>query len=76
MDIYLKELDTLKKQECIECRSLTILAFNILGLINWRMRWYRPDGPLSFEETVEEILSFVLHGMLRSDSSARKSCRS
>lgn len=65
LNIYLEVLSALKEQGLIDCRSLTVSAFNILGLINWRMRWYRPEGPLSFEETVEEITSFALHGMLR-----------
>lgn len=71
LNIYLEVLNALKEQGLIDCRNLAVLAFNILGLINWQISWYRPEGPLSFEETVEEITSFALHGMLRGGSSGR-----
>ncbi|MBW1852260.1 MAG: TetR/AcrR family transcriptional regulator [Deltaproteobacteria bacterium] len=64
LDIYLKELRDLEAAGYVKCRSLKVLAFNIFGVINWYMRWYRPEGPLSQEETAEEAISFILHGML------------
>jgi hypothetical protein len=41
-----------------------VLAFNILGVINWQLKWYRPEGPLSMDEVSKEIVSFVMHGLL------------
>lgn len=64
LDIYLKELRILEEMGYLKCRSLKILAFNILGVINWHLRWYRPDGPLSLEEVSQDIVSFVMHGIL------------
>lgn len=64
LDIYLKELRNLEAAGHVKCKSLKVLAFNILGVINWYMRWYRPDGPLSQDETSQEAISFILHGML------------
>jgi len=63
LDIYLKELRILEKSGYVRVRSLTVLAFNILGMINWLVRWYRLDGKLNIEEVSEEIASFCLHGM-------------
>lgn len=64
LGIYIKELSNLEAMGYVKCRSLTVLAFNILGVINWHLRWYRPEGALSLEEISQEIVSFVLHGIL------------
>jgi AcrR family transcriptional regulator len=64
LDIYIKELTSLEKLGYVKCRSIKILAFNILGAINWHLRWYRPGGPMSLEEVSQEVSSFVLHGTL------------
>jgi AcrR family transcriptional regulator len=64
LDIYINELRNLEAMGYVNCRSLTVLAFNILGVINWHLRWYRPKGVLSLEEVSQEIVSFVMHGIL------------
>ncbi|MDY7036533.1 MAG: TetR/AcrR family transcriptional regulator [Thermodesulfobacteriota bacterium] len=68
LDIYIKELGMLEKCGYIHARSITVLAFNVLGIINWLIRWYRTEGPLSLEEVSQEIISFVLNGILDSQS--------
>ncbi|MGD2124807.1 MAG: TetR/AcrR family transcriptional regulator [Desulfobacteraceae bacterium] len=62
--IYLGQLRELERLGYVHCRSLTVLAFNILGVINWHLRWYRPDGALSHDETSEQMISFILRGVL------------
>ena len=47
----------------IRTRSIKILAFNIFGVINWQLRWYQPDGPLSLEEVKEEMVAFIMNGV-------------
>jgi AcrR family transcriptional regulator len=64
LNIYIKELKNLNALGYIKSTNLTILAFNILSLINWFLRWYRPEGSLSQEQVIEEIVSFQLHGAL------------
>ena len=64
LQIYTKALNDLKKSGHLRCKSKSIAAFNILGIINWQLRWYRADGSLSLEEVAGEILSFILHGIL------------
>lgn len=64
LNLYLKELRTLKALGYLSTRNLTVLAFNVLGVIFWHLRWYRPGGPLSLEEVSNEIVSFVMHGVL------------
>jgi hypothetical protein len=62
--MYKEELGNLQEQGYVRHRSLTVLTFNVLGVINWQLRWYRPDGPLSFEEIADEIVNFILYGAL------------
>ena len=64
LDIYREELQELQQEGFAGERSITVLTFNVLGVINWQLRWYRPEGPLSFQQVVDEIVSFVLYGVL------------
>jgi AcrR family transcriptional regulator len=64
LNIYIKELRNLEAAGYVNCRSLKVLAFNILGVINWHLRWYRPEGSMSLEEISQEIVSFVMYGIL------------
>lgn len=40
-----------------------ISSFLILGMINWIYVWYRPRGPASIEEIIENILLLVRQGL-------------
>ena len=62
--IYREELGELQKEGIAQDRSLSVLTFNVLGVINWQLRWYRPEGSLSFEKITDEIVSFILYGVL------------
>ena len=62
----LKELDD---AGLIKQRNTAILAFNIFGIINWQLRWYRPDGPLSRDEVLDEIVVFIMNGIFGTDES-------
>ena len=68
LNIYLKGLHTLKELGYLDSRNLTVSAFNILGVINWQLQWYRPGGPLSMDDVSKEIVSFVMHGLLGSST--------
>jgi AcrR family transcriptional regulator len=64
LNLYREEISNLQKHGYLRHLSLTVLTFNVLGVINWQLRWYRPDGPLSFEEVADEIVNFILYGVL------------
>jgi AcrR family transcriptional regulator len=66
LNIYLKELQTLKELGYLRSPNIPVLAFNILGVINWQLKWYRPGGALSMDEVSKEIVSFVMNGLLGS----------
>jgi AcrR family transcriptional regulator len=66
-EIYLNELKELKKVGIVKGDNLSVLAFNVLGVINWQLRWYRPEGRLSLAKVTDEIVSFVLYGVTGSE---------
>ncbi len=40
-----------------------LYAKSLLGVMNWTIMWYRPEGPLSIEEIAEYFAEFFLHGL-------------
>lgn len=67
---YLSVLGDLKKTGVIKRLDIKVLAFNLLGIVNWQLRWYRPEGRLTVEEVADEIILFALYGI--SGSPAKK----
>lgn len=63
LDIYVDELTKLKRQGVIKTHHTKIMALNILGVLNWVLRWYRLDGKLKPKKVHEEIINFILGGM-------------
>lgn len=63
LDIYIRELEALRAAGHVRTQHLKILAFNILGIINWQLRWYRGDGPLPVDAVHREIIDFILYGL-------------
>ena len=66
--IYRREIERLLSTEGIRGNA-TIAAFNTIGTVIWFLRWYRPGGPNSLDEVTDNIVSYVLHGILAGDSS-------
>jgi AcrR family transcriptional regulator len=64
MGIYLKEIERLKKAGCINpSQPPSILALNIFGMLNWFIRWYRPEGKLSLDQVIDHTINFILNGI-------------
>ncbi len=63
VNIYRDELRRLREAGFLKGKNLTILTFHILGVIQWHLRWYRPEGPLNVERIQKEALSFMFYGM-------------
>lgn len=64
LDIYVQVIEELRREELVKSPHAKIVAFNVLGVINWYLRWYRPEGPISIDHIYEEIISFVLYGVI------------
>lgn len=63
LDIYVEQIRLLQSHGLVKTKHVKVLAFNILGAINWYLRWYHARGELSEAEVHEEIITFVLYGM-------------
>lgn len=63
LDIYRQELQNLQSVGYLSSRNATILAFNIFGVINWPLRWHKPEGRMTLEQISDELITFVLHGV-------------
>ena len=64
MALYRKELALLAEQGRLRGERLAITTFNILAIINWQLRWFRLDGPMTLDEVSAEIIDFIMQGML------------
>lgn len=62
LGIYSGVLERLSAEGALCSAHVKITVFNILGVVNWYLRWYRPDGPLDVETIHQEVLDFVLRG--------------
>jgi AcrR family transcriptional regulator len=65
LDIYSDVLGRLGAEGSLNSEHVRVTAFNMLGVINWHLRWYRPDGPLPVETVHQEIVDFILRGACR-----------
>jgi len=69
--IYVDQLEALDEAGLLAAGDVTILAFNILGVINWFLRWYRDGNRFTFENVADEIVPFILRGALKPEVSER-----
>lgn len=63
LDVYLDLITRLHQQGLVKLQHPKIAAFNVLGVVNWMLRWYRPDGGLPAAEVHSEIIGFALRGL-------------
>ncbi len=45
--------------------NVPLIARAILGILNWTITWYRPDGAFSIQEIGEMYADLLLNGLLR-----------
>ena len=64
LDVYLGQLQPLADAGLVRSREVTVTAFNVMAVINWSLRWYRPDGALSVAQLTDELRTFILNGAL------------
>lgn len=64
LDVYVKHIESLRDAGYVSTARSKILAFNILGVLNWYLRWYRQDGPLPAADVSNEIIGFILYGSI------------
>jgi AcrR family transcriptional regulator len=64
-DIYMNQLQRLKKSDHLGDVNMTVINFTIFGMINWFYRWYKEGGTLSEEDVANEMLRIIELGILK-----------
>ena len=47
------------------CEDPALTTRAILGILNWTITWYRPDGPLGIKEIADHYSNLLLRGLIR-----------
>ncbi len=42
----------------------TVMTFALISSLHWLYFWYKPDGPLTLEQIVEQLADLFLHGAM------------
>jgi AcrR family transcriptional regulator len=46
-----------------QCESVSITVWAMLGVMNWTINWYRPDGKLSAESIADQFADLFMEGI-------------
>jgi hypothetical protein len=46
-----------------QCEDPALTTRAILGILNWTITWYRPNGPLGIDEIADHYSSLLLNGL-------------
>ena len=49
------------------CSDPALTVRGLLGLLNWTLTWYRPKGDLTIQQTGDQYVELLYHGLLASD---------
>jgi len=52
--------------------SVSMTVWAMLGVLNWTITWYRPDGKLSGEEIADLFSNMILDGLRKKKRTGRK----
>lgn len=47
------------------CDDPALATRALLGIMNWTITWYRPDGPLTIEQIADQYSNLLLNGLLK-----------
>ena len=53
------------KARIFKCDNPALATRALLGIMNWTMTWYSPDGPLSIEQVADQYSNLILNGLLK-----------
>jgi hypothetical protein len=48
-----------------KCDDPALTTRAILGILNWTITWYRPEGPLEIHEIADHYSNLLLNGLLK-----------
>jgi len=67
-EVLVTKVSESQEQGLVKNLPATIVAFNIIGVLNWSYRWYKAKGPLTIEEIAAVIVDFVMEGIVAPNS--------
>jgi hypothetical protein len=53
------------KAKLFVCDDPALATRALLGILNWTITWYRPDGPLTIEQIADQYAELLLNGLLK-----------
>jgi AcrR family transcriptional regulator len=48
------------------CSDTGIAVRALMGILNWTLTWYRPDGSLAIEQIADQYTGLLLNGLMKS----------
>ena len=56
-------LDEGKRAEIFNCADTALTVRALMGVLNWTLTWYRPEGSLSIEQIADQYTDLLLCGL-------------
>ncbi len=53
------------RAKVFDCPDVGMAVRALMGVMNWTLTWYRPDGPLSIEKIADQYADLILTGLLK-----------
>ena len=54
-----------KRAKVFDCPDAGLAVRALMGIMNWTLTWYRPDGPLSISRIADDYADLFLNGLIR-----------
>ena len=54
-----------RRTKLFDCANAGLAVRGLMGIMNWTLTWYRPDGTLSISEIADEYAELFLHGLMK-----------
>jgi TetR/AcrR family transcriptional regulator, cholesterol catabolism regulator len=58
-------LDEGVRTKVFECKDTGMAVRALMGVMNWTLTWYRPEGDKSIEQIADGYADLMFHGLLR-----------
>ncbi|GAB4541631.1 MAG: TetR/AcrR family transcriptional regulator [Anaerolineales bacterium] len=52
------------REKVFHCTDAGLTARALMGVMNWTLTWYRPNGEKSIEQIADEYAEFILKGLM------------
>jgi len=53
------------RTKVFDCKDAGMAVRALMGVMNWTLTWYRPDGGMSIEEIADGYADLLFHGLLK-----------